>query len=54
MARVRPVVYDGAVTTHDPTLALGTVQWGMAYGIAKTISKDPDSFGKGNVDGVVG
>jgi len=25
----------------------------MAYGIAKTISKDPDSFGKGNVDGVV-
>ena len=25
----------------------------MAYGIAKTITKDPDSFGKGNVDGVV-
>jgi len=25
----------------------------MAYGVAKTISKDPDSFGKGNVDGVV-
>jgi putative tricarboxylic transport membrane protein len=24
----------------------------MAYGVAKTISKDPDSFGKGNVDGV--
>jgi len=25
----------------------------MAYGIAKTMSKDPDSFGKGNVEGVV-
>ena len=25
----------------------------MAYGLAKTMSKDPDSFGKGNVDGVV-
>ena len=25
----------------------------MAYGVAKSISKDPDSFGKGNVDGVV-
>jgi putative tricarboxylic transport membrane protein len=25
----------------------------IAYGIAKTISKDPDSFGKGNMDGVV-
>ena len=25
----------------------------MAYGVAKTMSKDPDSFGKGNVDGVV-
>ena len=25
----------------------------MAYGFAKTIAKDPDSFGKGNVDGVV-
>jgi putative tricarboxylic transport membrane protein len=25
----------------------------MSYGIAKTISKDPDSFGKGNIDGVV-
>jgi len=25
----------------------------MAYGVAKTISKDPDSYGKGNVDGVV-
>ena len=25
----------------------------MAYGVAKTISKDPDSFGKGNVEGVV-
>ncbi len=25
----------------------------MAYGVAKTISKDPGSFGKGNVDGVV-
>jgi putative tricarboxylic transport membrane protein len=25
----------------------------MAYGVAKTISKDPDSFGKGNVGGVV-
>lgn len=25
----------------------------MAYGIAKQISKDPDSYGKGNVDGVV-
>ena len=24
----------------------------MAYGVAKTISNDPDSFGKGNVDGV--
>ena len=24
----------------------------MAYGVAKTISKDPDSFGKGNIDGV--
>ena len=24
----------------------------MAYGVAKTISKDPDSFGKGNVEGV--
>ena len=25
----------------------------MAYGVAKQISKDPDSFGKGNVEGVV-
>jgi len=25
----------------------------MAYGFAKTMSKDPDSYGKGNVDGVV-
>jgi len=25
----------------------------MAYGIAKTMSKDPKSFGKGNIDGVV-
>lgn len=25
----------------------------MAYGVAKTIAKDPDSFGTGNVDGVV-
>ncbi len=25
----------------------------MAYGVAKTLSKDPDSYGKGNVDGVV-
>lgn len=25
----------------------------MAYGFAKTLSKDPDSYGKGNVDGVV-
>jgi len=25
----------------------------MAYGMAKTLSKDPQSFGKGNVDGVV-
>jgi len=25
----------------------------MAYGVAKTMSKDPKSFGKGNVDGVV-
>jgi putative tricarboxylic transport membrane protein len=25
----------------------------MAYGIAKTMSKDPDSYGKGNIDGVV-
>ncbi len=25
----------------------------MAYGIAKTMSKDPESYGKGNVDGVV-
>ncbi len=25
----------------------------MAYGVAKTVSKDPDSYGKGNVDGVV-
>ena len=25
----------------------------MAYGVAKTISKDPGSFGKGNIDGVV-
>lgn len=25
----------------------------MAYGVAKTMSKDPDSFGKGNVTGVV-
>lgn len=25
----------------------------MAYGIAKATSKDPDSYGKGNVDGVV-
>ncbi len=25
----------------------------MAYGVAKTISKDPESYGKGNVDGVV-
>ena len=24
----------------------------MAYGVAKTIAKDPDSFGKGNIDGV--
>ncbi len=24
----------------------------MAYGVAKTISKDPDSFGKGNINGV--
>ena len=25
----------------------------MAYGVAKTIAKDPESYGKGNVDGVV-
>jgi len=25
----------------------------MAYGVAKTMSKDPASFGKGNIDGVV-
>jgi putative tricarboxylic transport membrane protein len=25
----------------------------MAYGVAKTISKDPDTFGKGNIAGVV-
>jgi putative tricarboxylic transport membrane protein len=25
----------------------------MAYGVAKTLAKDPDSYGKGNVDGVV-
>lgn len=25
----------------------------MAYGVAKTMAKNPDSFGKGNVDGVV-
>ncbi len=25
----------------------------MAYGVAKSISKDPGSFGKGNIDGVV-
>jgi putative tricarboxylic transport membrane protein len=25
----------------------------MAYGIAKTMSKEPESYGKGNVDGVV-
>ncbi len=25
----------------------------MAYGVAKTMAKDPDSFGKGNVDGIV-
>ena len=25
----------------------------MAYGVAKTMSKDPESYGKGNVDGVV-
>ena len=25
----------------------------MAYGVAKTMAKDPDSYGKGNVDGVV-
>ena len=25
----------------------------MAYGVAKTMAKDPDSFGKGNIDGVV-
>ena len=25
----------------------------MAYGVAKSIAKDPDSYGKGNVDGVV-
>jgi putative tricarboxylic transport membrane protein len=25
----------------------------MAYGVAKSISKDPDSYGKGNIDGVV-
>jgi putative tricarboxylic transport membrane protein len=25
----------------------------MAYGFAKTMSKDPDSYGKGNIDGVV-
>ena len=25
----------------------------MAYGVAKSMAKDPDSFGKGNVDGVV-
>ena len=24
----------------------------MAYGMAKTLSKDPDSFGKGNIEGV--
>ncbi len=24
----------------------------MAYGVAKTIAKDPDSFGKGNIEGV--
>ncbi len=24
----------------------------MAYGMAKTMSKDPDSFGKGNIEGV--
>lgn len=24
----------------------------MAYGVAKTMSKDPDSFGKGNIEGV--
>jgi len=26
----------------------------MAYGVAKTMSKDPGSFGKGNLEGVVG
>jgi putative tricarboxylic transport membrane protein len=25
----------------------------MAYGVAKTMSKDPESYGKGNIDGVV-
>ena len=25
----------------------------MAYGVAKTMSKDPDSFGKGNLEGIV-
>ncbi len=25
----------------------------MAYGVAKTLSRDPDSYGKGNLDGVV-
>jgi putative tricarboxylic transport membrane protein len=25
----------------------------MAYGVAKTIAKDPDTYGEGNVDGVV-
>ncbi len=25
----------------------------MAYGVAKTVAKDPDSFGKGNINGVV-
>ena len=25
----------------------------MAYGMAKTMSKDPESFGKGNVEGIV-
>ncbi len=25
----------------------------MAYGVARTMSKDPDSFGKGNIEGVV-
>jgi len=42
----------GSVTGIIPGLGAGPASW-FSYSLAKRISKDPDSFGKGNPEGIV-